>query len=162
MEPDGKKKLLKGHRVLPLAREFLEAIDFSLAPDISWPGDVDRQELKSALEVNELVSFVLPIGEVDAESGNGLTYREPSVLGLVRQVNQKRPEGFWGHLRDDEIGTKYGPPAVRWLAAELDDEGIAWGLGVALTETASKHFKSAKALRAKTGTSIFAAIYSAW
>jgi len=150
-----KHKIIKQHRVLPLAREFLEAIDFTQEPIIPWPEGVNRDELKRALDTTELVTFTLPIGQIDALSGNGFTYKESSVLGLVRQVNQKKPEGFWGHLREDEIGTKYSPAAVRWLAAELDDEGVAWGLGVALTETAGRHFKSAKALQARTGTSIF-------
>jgi hypothetical protein len=43
---------------------------------------------------------------------------------------------------------------VQWLAAILDDNGLAWGKVVTLSENAGGYLKSAKATRTKIGTSI--------
>jgi hypothetical protein len=71
-------------------------------------------------------------------------------------VNRLRPEGHWGHIKPEDIGSSYGPPAVRWLAAEMDKNGVAWGLMLALTEEARQHVLAAKAANARIGTSIYA------
>jgi 2'-5' RNA ligase len=122
----------------------------SKAPNIPIPTDVDTAALKLALVVDKLVFAKLPIGRVDITSRNNRTYGKEAIASLVRQVNENRPEGRWGHENDDK------PPAVRWLAATLEKSGLAWGLAVALTEEAQKHFLAANATNGKVGTSIFA------
>lgn len=118
-------------------------------PDVPLPADVDLEALGAA----EFVT--LPVGRVNATSRGGRIYRRPAIESLVRQINEKRPEGRWGHLAVNEISTRYDPPAIRWLAAVLDDEGIAWAKGIPLTEQAREHFRIARATNARVGTSIF-------
>jgi DNA-binding transcriptional MerR regulator len=102
-----------------------------------------------------MMFVTLPIGKVGITSRNGNTYGRPAIEQLVQQVNSKRVEGRWGHLSADEIGTRYEPPAVRWLAAVLDANGVAWGKAVPLTREAVRHFEMADATGARVGTSIF-------
>jgi hypothetical protein len=118
-------------------------------PDIPLPADIDREALGK-------VDFVtLPVGRVDAQSQSGRVYKRPAIESLVRQINEKRPEGGWGHLATTELTTRYDPPAIRWLAATLDEHGVAWAKGLPLTEQAREHFRVARATNARVGTSIW-------
>lgn len=129
-------------------------------PKIDLPSDIDLNELKEQYQKifgDEDLEFVtLPIGMVNAESRNGRTYPKTAVDDLVKQVNELRPEGMWGHLTDEEMATRYDPPAIRWLAALIDKEGIAWGKHLPLTEQSRDYYRMARATRAKVATSITA------
>ncbi len=118
-------------------------------PDIPLPDDITAEDF------GESPMFVtLPIMPVNARSRNERTYTRPAVESIVRQVNEKRPNGFWGHLPVEEYSTRYDVPAVRWLAATIED-GMAWGKLVAITPDAREHFRVAKAANASVGTSIY-------
>lgn len=131
-----------------------EQVNSSKAPDIPLPKDIDVEALTQAMG-GELVFNTLPIGKVNVESRNKRKYGKQSVVNLVKQVNQLRPEGRWGHLTEEEMGSKYELPAIRWVAAVLDSKGVAWGKALAISEDAKLHFKTAKAMNARVGTSIF-------
>lgn len=120
-------------------------------PDISLPEDIDLEELGP-----NPVFVTLPIGQVNAHSRNDRIYRDTAVMALVRQVNENRPEGMWGHYDPWEISFKYDPPGIRWLAAMIDDNGLAWGKGLALTPESENYYRKAKATNARVGTSILA------
>lgn len=126
----------------------------AVTPEIPLPADVDLGKLRKVLGEN-LRFITLPIGKAGVTSRNGNTYGRRAMERLVAQVNEKRPEGRWGHLAAEELGSRYEPPAVRWLAAVLDKAGIAWGKAVALTAEAVRHFEAAEATHARVGTSIF-------
>lgn len=120
-------------------------------PDIALPGDIDRAAL------GEDIFFVtLPIGQAGAKSRNGRRYSRAAVEQMVAQINQQRPEGMWGHVAADEAQTRYDPPAIRWLAAALDGDGIAWGKGLPLTAETREYYRLAKATNARVGTSLVA------
>lgn len=118
-------------------------------PDIPLPENMRTELGDNALFVT------LPIGRVGARSRNGRTYTREAVQAMVDAVNQTKPEGRWGHLRDDERSTRYDPPAIRWLAAMMDGQGVAWAKGLPLTAEAREHFRVAKIAGAKVGTSVY-------
>ncbi len=120
-------------------------------PDITLPEDIDRESLGG-----EAFFVTLPIGQAGARSRNQRTYSRAAVEQMVAQINAKRPEGAWGHIAPDEAGTRYDPPAIRWLAASIDAEGIAWGKGLPLTEATREYYRLAKATNARVGTSLVA------
>ena len=120
-------------------------------PDIALPEDVDRAAIG-----DDAFFVTLPIGQAGARSRNQRTYSRAAVEQMVAQINAKRPEGAWGHVAPDEAGTKYDPPAIRWLAAAIDAEGIAWGKGLPLTEATREYYRLAKATNARVGTSLVA------
>jgi hypothetical protein len=76
------------------------------------------------------------------------------VEQLTAQINTQRPEGAWGHTKPENLGTEYQPPAIRWLAAALDTQGVVWGKGLPLTEQAQEYFELAQATNARVGTSL--------
>ncbi|MFN8451035.1 MAG: hypothetical protein U0521_21270, partial [Anaerolineae bacterium] len=120
-------------------------------PDIALPGDIDRVAL------GEDAFFVtLPIGQAGAKSRNQRRYSRAAVEQMVAQINEQRPEGMWGHVAPDEAQTRYDPPAIRWLAAALDGDGIAWGKGLPLTAETREYYRLAKATNARVGTSLVA------
>jgi hypothetical protein len=118
-------------------------------PTIPLPNDMLREFGEDALFVT------LPIGKVGARSRNGRTYSRTAVQAIVDAVNTQRPEGRWGHLRDDERGTRYDPPAIRWLAAMMDGDGMAWAKGIPVTAEAREHFRIAKIAGSRVGTSVY-------
>lgn len=118
-------------------------------PKVELSEDVRSQLGEDALFVT------LPVARVGARSRNGRTYTREAVQSIVDAVNGKRPEGRWGHLRDDERATRYDPPAIRWLAAMLDEDGVAWAKGVPVTAEAREHFRIAKIAGAQVGTSVY-------
>jgi len=128
-------------------------------PDIPLPEDINLNELTA--EGLEPFFVTLPLLRVGAESrtrsrnGGFRRYGEASVQRLVAEINGKRPEGGWGHLRDDERPTKYGPPAIRWLAARTEPDGQSWGKLIALTPEARDYYRNAKLTNARVGSSIY-------
>jgi hypothetical protein len=120
------------------------------APDIPLPDDIDP-----AAFGDEAFFVTLPVAKIGARSRNGRVYGEAAVQSLVEQINARRPEGHWGHLDDDERSTRYEAPAVRWLAAILDEMGTVWAKCVPVTPEAREHFRIAQAANAVVGTSIY-------
>ncbi len=120
-------------------------------PEIPLPDDVDRAALG-----DDAFFVTLPIGQAGARSRNQRTYSRAAVEQMVAQINQQRPEGMWGHLKAEETQTRYDPPAIRWLAALMDGDGIAWGKGLPLTEQTRDYYRLAKATNARVGTSLVA------
>lgn len=139
-----------------------EIADYAIAPHapvIPLPKDINVELLARALgkaSSDDLVFDTRPIGKI-TESRNGRFYAEASVLSLVKQVNEKRPEGRWGHLSDAEAGTVYEEPAIRCVAAEyVQETGTVWGKFILLTPEAERHILAARATNSKVGTSIYA------
>ncbi|HVU12160.1 MAG TPA: hypothetical protein VHD90_12825, partial [Phototrophicaceae bacterium] len=120
-------------------------------PEIPLPDDIDRAALG-----DDAFFITLPIGQAGARSRNQRTYSRAAVEQMVGQINQQRPEGMWGHLKADETQTRYDPPAIRWVAAMMDGDGIAWGKGLPLTEQTRDYYRLAKATNARVGTSLVA------
>lgn len=118
-------------------------------PDIPLPADINQAALKGAVYVT------LPIGEVNVSSRNKRLYPRQAIVSMVKQINESRPEGNFGHLKDEDRSTAYTTPDVRWLAAVLADDGKAYGKLIALTPSAVEHFKNAVATNAKVGSSLY-------
>jgi len=158
VESDLENKIIEQHKV-PIRLTFISEMRGN-PPRIEIPSDIDlyelREQYKKIFGDEELEFVTLPIGQVDAESRNGRTYPEAPVKELVKQVNELRPEGMWGHLNDEEMATRYDPPAIRWLAATIDKDGIAWGKHLPLTVETRDYYRMARATRAKVATSITA------
>lgn len=121
-------------------------------PNVVLPDDIDVQ----SIQARGYKFITLPIGQVDAKSRNGRNYKRTAVEQLVEQINAKRPEGGWGHIKDEDMGTSYGPPAIRWLAALIDKKGTVWGKGLPLTDETQHYFALSKETTSRVGTSLHA------
>lgn len=118
-------------------------------PSIALPDGMAEQFGEDAMFVT------LPIGKVDARSRNGRTYTREAVQAIVDAINTNKPEGRWGHLRDEDRPYTYEAPAIRWLAAIIDMNGVAWAKGVPVTAEAREHFRIAKIAGSRVGTSVY-------
>jgi hypothetical protein len=134
---------------------FTISEDYNLSPpNIPLPAEINLERLAKSLrktDPSELVFDTRPIGK-PITSRNNRTYSAASVKRLVEQVNEKRPEGRWGHVDGDG-----SPPPFRWLAAVYDETTqTGWAKYVALTEEAERYIMSSEELKARVGTSIYA------
>lgn len=132
----------------------LLTIEFVAEMTTAAPNVTVSPDILAALGDNPML-VTLPVAKVGVKSRNGYTYTAEAVKAMAEQINSKRPEGRWGHLRADERATRYDPPAVRWLAAELDANGVLWAKATPVTPDAREHFRVATAARANVGTSIY-------
>jgi len=121
-------------------------------PNLKLPDDIDT----AAIQAKGFKFVTLPLGQVDARSRNGRNYRRPAYQEMVEQINANRPEGGWGHIKDEDMGTSYAPPAIRWLRAEMTKDGTIWGKGLPLTAEANDYFELARATNSRVGTSLHA------
>lgn len=125
-------------------------------PEIPLPDNIDLAGLKEILG-SDLKFTTLPIGKIGAVAKDGTIFAQPFVESLVQQVNDKHTEGRWGHYDPWEANFSYDPPAIRWLAAVIDEKtGLAWGKLVPLTETAKNHFLLADMTKSRVGSSLWA------
>lgn len=118
-------------------------------PNVPFAEGLDEADFKG----EEFVT--LPLMPIGAKSRNGYHYGEQAVRSVVSQINEKRPEGRWGHLKKEDRATHYEPAAVRWVGAIVDESGLAWGKAHLITEQAKRHFHAARSAKARVGTSLY-------
>ena len=123
-------------------------------PHIPLPPDIDR----SKLDPGDFF-VTLPLMRVGSVSRKyGKRYEEQAVRDLVDAINRDRFEGLWGHpaRKTTDMSDKsadYEPGTVRWVAALLDESGMAWGKLMPLDEKSRNHMRQAAKLNAKVSTS---------
>lgn len=119
-------------------------------PDIKTPSDIDLSDV----DERDRLFVTMPIMPVGATSRNGRKYDDAIVADMVRQINEERPAGFYGHIPADKRSTHHEPAAIRWVAAEIVD-GKAWGKFVVTRPDAREDIRWAKRTNARIGTSIY-------
>jgi 2'-5' RNA ligase len=121
-------------------------------PDIRLPDDVNTESIRS----RGFKFVTLPVGQINSQSRNGRSYREAAMRRFAEQINQKRPEGNWGHIPETMLSTHYSNPPIRWLASQIDDQGVVWAKGLPLTKESQDYFELARDTNARVGTSLAA------
>lgn len=121
-------------------------IDAQLITDIS---EGDKDPMFVTIEViNEGVSR------------NGRAYDKKTIESLAEQINAKKPDGYYGHLTDDERKTKYPEPQTIWLGAkvtEVKGKTRLFAKGYVLPEakTLRSYLKKAKAAGKNVAVSVY-------
>jgi hypothetical protein len=98
----------------------------------------------------------LPIGKVGGYSQNRKReYSRREVEQIVKQVNEKRPEGRVGHVSMPDRAKTL--PAMQWLGALIAEDGIAWGKAYVHRHAPDlrQHVKVMAVTNARVGTSIY-------
>ena len=93
-------------------------------PNVPIFADVDYAALVAGDDNPTFLT--LPIGKVNAISGNKRYYDAAFVQELERQTLTNKPVGLMGHLSDTERSTSFPPEAVHWVGAMRDGDTL-WG-----------------------------------
>jgi len=128
-------------------------------PDVQFFEGIDIAELTKGDD--DPMFLTIPIGEVDSKSGNGRFYDEKWLNELERQVQATRPIGIMGHLREDELGTKFPAEAIHWVGTQRVNETL-WGKGYVPPGEARDRVRRYKATKKTLATSIFAKAQGIW
>lgn len=128
-------------------------------PDVPIMSDVNYQDLVS--EDDDPTFVTLPIGKVNALSGNRRFYDNQFVQELERQVLANKPVGLMGHLKPEDRATEFPPEAVHWVGVRRVGE-LLWGKGYVPPGEARERIKRYKAQNKKISTSIDAWVEGKW
>lgn len=122
-------------------------------PDVPTAEGVDLNALR--VHDDDPMMVTLPIiPQIGATSRNGLLYDAALADDLVRQINDKRPEGIFGHLKDEERSTSYPEPAGIWVgAARVGDQ--VWAKSYIPPGAARDRIRRLKATGGQIATSIY-------
>lgn len=121
-------------------------------PDVPIAAGVDMDALRA--HDTDPVFLTLPIiPQIGATSRNGLLYDETLAASIVAQINEKRPDGIWGHLREDERSTAFPEPAATWIGAVKVDNAV-WAKAL-ISGPAKERIRRLKATGGQIATSIY-------
>lgn len=123
-------------------------------PDVPFAPGVDAEGIRSDDPSPFFVT--LPLTKIGSKSHNGFTWDEAGTRRLVEEINAKKPEGVFGHLKPDERSHRYDLPKLRWVGAILVD-GVAYGKAYVpqYAPDVREHFRIAKRTNARVGTSVY-------
>lgn len=96
----------------------------------------------------------LPIAEIGAISNNGLLYDEALVDSIAEQINNKRPGGIFGHLKDEERNTSFPLPAGLWVGAKRVGQTL-WAKAYVPPSAARDYVLNLKSVGGELATSIY-------
>lgn len=93
-------------------------------------------------------------------SRNGRSYDKATINSLAEQINANRPDGYYGHLTDEERKTKFPEPQTIWIGAKVEEVGGKTRLfakGYVLPEAKSlrSYLKKAKAASKNVAVSVY-------
>lgn len=93
-------------------------------------------------------------------SRNGRAYDKDTINSLAEQINAKKPDGYYGHLTDEERKTKFPEPQTIWIGAKVEEVGGKTRLfakGYVLPEAKSlrSYLKKAKAAGKNIAVSVY-------
>jgi len=128
-------------------------------PDVPFAKGVDVQALTEGDEAPVFVT--LPIGLVNAKSGNKRLYDDKFVKELEKQVLANKPVGLFGHLSPQQRATEFPSEAVHWVGAMRVGE-LLWGKGYVPAGEPRERLKRYKATKTKIATSIDCIAEGVW
>lgn len=116
-------------------------------------------------DVNPMFVVVEVLNE--SVSKNGRRYTPKVIHELARQINEKRPDGYDGHLTEEERSHKRPQPKTIWVGAvvkEIDGQARLFAKGYVLPYASDlkTYLGSAKAAAKKVAVSIYGLASQAW
>lgn len=122
-------------------------------PDVPTAAGVDMEALR-AQDPDPMFLTLSVIPQVGMVSRNGLLYDDALAASIVAQINDKRPDGIFGHLKEEERSTAFPEPAAIWVGAMLEN-GKAWAKGYIPPGPAKERIRRLKATGGQIATSIY-------
>jgi hypothetical protein len=128
-------------------------------PNVPFADGVDVSELTEGDDAPVFVT--LPIGLVNAKSGNKRLYDDKFVKELEKQVIANKPVGLMGHLSLQARATEFPLEAVHWVGALRVGE-LLFGKGYVPPGEPRGRLKRYKATKTKIATSIDCIAEGVW
>lgn len=122
-------------------------------PNVPISTGVNMDELKS-LDPEPMFVTLPVIPKAGAVSKNGLLYDEDLISSVESQINDKRPGGTWGHLKEEERSTAYPIPHAMWVGAKRVGESL-WAKAYIAPGPQREHIRRLRAVNGKIATSIY-------
>lgn len=122
-------------------------------PNVPISAGVNMDELK-LLDPEPLFVTLPVIPKAGAVSRNGLLYDDDLISSVESQINDKRPGGTWGHLKEEERSTAYPIPHAMWVGAKRVGESL-WAKAYVAPGPQREHIKRLRAVNGKIATSIY-------
>jgi hypothetical protein len=93
-------------------------------------------------------------------SRNGRAYDKDTINSLAEQINSKKPDGYYGHLTDEERKTKFPEPQTIWIGAKVTEVGgktrlFAKGYVLPEAKGLRSYLKKAKAAGKNIAVSVY-------
>lgn len=93
-------------------------------------------------------------------SRNGRAYDKDTINSLAEQINSKKPDGYYGHLTDEERKTKFPEPQTIWIGAKVEEVGgktrlFAKGYVLPEAKGLRSYLKKAKAAGKNIAVSVY-------
>lgn len=121
-------------------------------PDVPIAAGVDMEALR-AHDPDPMFISIPIIPQIGATSRNGLLYDDALAAAIVAQINEKRPDGIWGHLKEEERSTAFPEPAATWIGAVKVDNAV-WAKAL-ISGPAKERIRRLKATGGQIATSIY-------
>jgi hypothetical protein len=120
---------------------------------------IDKDVLKNVSEGDSDPLFVTMSVLSEGVSKNRRNYSRELVEEVAKAINEKRPNGYQGHLTKEERATKAPDPLVMWLGAQTKEENgklvlYARGYVMPYASKFKTYLRKAKALGKNVAMSI--------
>lgn len=125
-------------------------------PDVPFAPGVDAEGIRQD-DPNPMF-VTLPLVKVGGVSRNGLRWHRAAAERIVAQINDRKPEGYLGHVPPEKRATQFEFGKLRWVGAKLnEDDGTVWAKAYVprYAEDARDYFRLAKRTGAFVGTSVY-------
>lgn len=107
--------LRRGYETMPARiAEMTTSVD---GGDIDF--DIDPSKVEKLLKRDNDPMFVTIQVAREGVSKNGKNYTAETMQEIADQINTKHPDGYKGHLTDEERSTKAPDPETVWLGAKV-------------------------------------------
>jgi hypothetical protein len=145
-------------RVSEMSQSFDEGVNVPI------PADVKLDELTDG---DESPMFVTVEAVNEGKSANKRFYDQDVIMEIARQVNEKRPDAYLGHLADEDRNTKRPEPQTIWLGSvvkKMDGKLRLFVKGYVLPNAKQlrSYLKKAKASGKNVAVSVYGQAKQTW
>jgi hypothetical protein len=146
------------HILEPYTATIAEMSDTADGGDIDI--SVDKTKIDALLVNDKKPMFVtLPVA-CEGKSANGRIYTAENIESIAEQINSSHPDGYAGHLTDEERKTKVPDAQTVWLGAatkDVDGKKVVYAKGYVMpyAKKRRQYLQTAKDIGKKVSVSIY-------
>lgn len=137
-------------------------MEMSATPETQADVDVpvDKDVIAKLKEGDSEPMFVTIEVLNEGVSRNGRAWDKKTILSVAEQINAKKPDGYYGHLTEEERKSKYPEPQTIWVGAktlEIDGKLRLFAKGYVLPDAKKlrTYLTKAKAIGKNVAVSVY-------